>query len=82
MNDELSEDGKDLKNVLVMVFYLEEESKAHNQVGRWQKVFLSWREIHQMLGPLSDVIIALTLLIFGSGALQNVHTLYFSVSYL
>lgn len=30
------------------VFYLEEESKAHNQVRRWQKVFLSWREIIQM----------------------------------
>lgn len=75
--------AKDLKNVLVMVlFYLEEESKAHDQVRGWQKVFLSWREIHRMLGPLSDVIIALTLVIFGSGASQNVHTLYFSVSYL
>lgn len=30
------------------VLYLKEESKAHNQIRRWQKVFLSWREIDQI----------------------------------
>lgn len=29
------------KRAYAVVFYLKEEPKAHDQVGRWQKVFLS-----------------------------------------
>lgn len=56
-----------------MLFYLEEKSKTHNQVRRWQKVLLSWRETDEMLGPESDVIRALTLLTL-QNAFKCLHT--------
>lgn len=35
------------KNTRARVCYLKEESKAHDQVRRWQIVFLSWKEADQ-----------------------------------
>lgn len=41
--------------VLMTGLYLKEESKAHNQIRRWQKVFLSWREIDQKYQTSSNM---------------------------